>query len=149
MIDENKKFIKNTEHLNIILVGPSGVGKSTLINAILKLENRIKTDVRAPQTQKIDFHESKIIPFLRLVDSKGIEKNVESGVDAICKSISEFISKQIENKNSDKFIHCIWYCWTGTRFDPSEIEVLKVLSNQYHLETLPVIIVYTNSIDPI
>ena len=33
-IDKNKNNIKNTEHLNIILVGPSGVGKSTLINAI-------------------------------------------------------------------------------------------------------------------
>ena len=146
-INENKNLIKNAEHLNIILVGPSGVGKSTLINTILKLEKKIKTDIGKPQTQEIEFHESKTIPFLRLVDSKGIEKNEESGVFAICKSISDFISKQLKNKDSDKYIHCIWYCWTGTRLEDTEVKVLNNLSKQYQLETLPVIIVYTNAID--
>lgn len=33
--------IKNIDHLNIILIGPSGVGKTTLINALLKLNLKI------------------------------------------------------------------------------------------------------------
>ena len=41
LVSLNKEIIKNIEHLNIVLVGPSGVGKSTLINAILDLD--IKT----------------------------------------------------------------------------------------------------------
>lgn len=145
IMDNVKDKLKNIEHLNIILVGPSGVGKSTLINVILEL----KTETRfgKPQTQNIEFFESENIPFLRLIDSKGIEKNESSGVTATYNSIKDFIDKQIEKGDPDKYIHCIWYCWTGTRLEDTELEILKKLSEQYTLEKLPVIIVYTNAIN--
>ena len=148
-IEKIKDKIRNVEHLNIVLVGPSGVGKSTLINSILELETQTVTGFGQPQTQNIEFHSSPKIPFLRLADSKGIEKNLTSGVDAIYKSIKDFIDKQLETNNPDFYIHCIWYCWTGARLEDSEIEILRKLSAQYSLETLPVIVVYTNAIDPI
>ena len=97
---------------------------------------------------EITFHNSNKLTFLRLADSRGIEKTKESGTEAICKQIEEFIKKQLETKDPDKFIHCIWYCWTGARLELSEIDVLNQLSKQYSLKTLPVIIVYTNAIDP-
>ena len=148
-IEKIKDKIRNVEHLNIILVGPSGVGKSTLINSILELETQTITGFGQPQTQNIEFHSSPTIPFLRLADSKGIEKNETAGIDAIYKSIKDFIIKQLETKDPDHYIHCIWYCWTGARLEDSEIEILRKLSAQYSLETLPVIVVYTNAIDPI
>ena len=144
LINLNKEIIKNVEHINIILVGPSGVGKSTLINSILGLN--IKTGFGRPQTQEIEFNYSDNIPFLRLVDSRGIEKNIDAGVTTTSKKIKDFIKKQIETKDYDKFIHIIWYCWTGTRLEESEVNLLKELSQQYTLETLPVIIVYTNAV---
>lgn len=147
-LEKVKNKMKSVEHLNIILVGPSGVGKSTLINTILELPVQTQTGFGNPQTQEIKFHESETIPFLRLVDSKGIEKNESSGVNAIYNSIKECISKQLASNDPDKYIHCIWYCWTGARLEGSEIEVLQKLAKQYTLETLPVIIVYTNAIDP-
>lgn len=58
-IDKNKNNIKNTEHLNIVLVGPSGVGKSTLINAILELEGKTVEDLGKPTTMDIGFYESQ------------------------------------------------------------------------------------------
>ena len=145
--DKNKNNIKSTEHLNIILVGPCGVGKSTLINAILELEEQTYTRFGMPITMDIEFHVSNKITFLRLADSRGIEKTQESG-EKLCKQIESFIKKQLETKDPDKFIHCIWYCWTGSRLESSEIDVLKKLSKQYSLKTLPVIIVYTNAFDP-
>ena len=138
---------KNVEHLNIILVGPSGVGKSTLINAILELEKKTETGFGKPKTQKIDFFTSDKISFLRLADSKGIEKNIDSGTDATYESIKEFINKQIETGDPDKYIHCIWYCWTGARLEQSEKDILIKLSQQYTLDTIPVISVYTNAIN--
>ena len=146
-IDKVKDKIRNVEHLNIILVGPSGVGKSTLINAILELQNQTVTGFGQPQTQNIEFHSSENIPFLRLADSKGIEKNENSGVNAIYESIKGFINSQLQTKDPDQFIHCIWYCWTGARLEDSEIAILKKLSEAYSLETLPIVIVYTNAID--
>ena len=136
--------IKNIEHLNIILVGPSGVGKSTLINALLKLN--LQTGFGAPQTEKIEYHTSEVIPYLRLADSKGIEKDKNADVEIITKSVENFITEQIIANDPDKYIHCVWYCFTGTRLEGSELKVLDIMSKQYTADKLPVIIVYTRAI---
>ena len=145
-IEEAINNLKSVDHLNIILVGPAGVGKTTLINTLLGLD--LKTGFGAPQTQNIEFNSSEEIPFLRLVDSKGIEKENSGGVDPTFESINNFIDSQLETNDPDKFIHCIWYCWTMTRLENVEINLLKKLSQQYTLDKLPVIIVYTNAISP-
>ena len=147
-VDKIKNKVRNVDHLNIILVGPSGVGKSTLIKSILESKNEIITGFGKPQTQEIEVHSSDIIPFLRLADSKGIEKNITSGVNAVYESIKQFIDNKLATKDPDQYIHCIWYCWTGSRLEPSEVEILQKLSKQYQSEVLPVIIVYTNAIYP-
>ena len=141
---KNRGKIQNVKHLNIILVGASGVGKSTLINAILK--TNAETNFGKPVTTKLDYYESDEITFLRLVDSRGIEKNQVSGVDGIFNSIQEFIRKRIEDNNPDKFIHCIWYCWNNTRLEDGEIALFQKLSKQYSGNEIPIILVYTQAI---
>ena len=71
-INLDEDSIKDIEHLNIILVGPTGVGKTTLINELLGLN--LKTGFGLPQTSKIEYYSSDKIPLLRLADSRGIEK---------------------------------------------------------------------------
>ena len=78
-------------HLNIILVGPSGVGKSTLINTLLQFnnENELKTQVGASCTMgKPRYYESPYFKYLRLADSRGIEKNKNYGINEVFKDIS-------------------------------------------------------------
>lgn len=82
-----------------------------------------------------------------MADSKRIEKNVSFGVDAIYNSIKDFIKFQIKTRNPDEYIHWSLFCWTGTRLEESEVQLLKKLSEKYTLETLPIIIFYTNAID--
>ena len=142
-IEDIKHKIKNIEHLNIILVGPCGSGKSTLINSLLNVNAEV--DFGKPVTKKFEFYSSEKIPFLRLTDSRGIEKNEAFGVNSIYNLIKKYIETKIEENDPDKFIHCIWYCWTGTRLEDSEFEVLKKLSEQYTLSKLPIIIVYTQA----
>ena len=146
-LKSNKDKVKKAKHLNIILVGPSGVGKSTLINAIFETENLTKQGFGKPETQGISCIESETISFLRLSDSQGIEKNTRYGAEAICNEIKNYILEKLQTKEPDNYIHCIWYCWKGSRLEESEIKVLETLSSQYTLESLPVIIVYTNAID--
>jgi len=148
LINDSKKEVKSVEHLNIVVVGPSGVGKSTLINAVLNSENLTPEGFGKPVSQDTNFFTSEKVPFFRLADSKGIEKNAECGVEVVLDTIKSFIKDQLETKEPDNFIHCIWYCWTGARLEKSEIDLLNKLTKVYTSETLPVIIVYTNAIDP-
>jgi GTPase SAR1 family protein len=148
LINDSKKEVKQVEHLNIVVVGPSGVGKSTLINAVLDSENLTPEGFGKPMSQDTNFFTSEKVPFFRLADSKGIEKNAHCGVEVVLETIKNFIKSQLDTKEPDNFIHCIWYCWTGARLEDSEIDLLNKLTKVYTSETLPVIIVYTNAIDP-
>jgi len=142
----SKDNTPNIEHLNIILVGPSGTGKTTLINEILKMDPPLETGFGNPITMKPVECVSNNVKYLRLIDSRGIEKDQKYGLDTVYKDIKEFIGQKIKENNPDKYIHCIWYCWQGTRLEESEINVLKELNKVYY-GGLPIIIVYTNATD--
>ena len=141
-IQENKNIIKSIEHLNILLVGTAGVGITTLKNAVLELEER--SHILLPTSREIFFYESKKILFLRLADSRGFE--TKSSIEEIFHQIQDFIKWGLQSKDPDKYVHCIWYCWCGSRLEENEINVLKKLNDLYSLKTLPNIIVYTNAI---
>ena len=109
------------KHLNILLLGPSGVGKSTLINSILKLnENKgALTDITKPTTKTFETFESNKISNIRLIDSRGIEKG-DYNIDSFVNEVTNYIEKRELDGNPDNFVHCIWYCITGTRFEDIE-----------------------------
>ena len=145
----NKMSKLEVNHLNILLVGPSGVGKSFLINTLLQLDERKKADTRAskPTTKTFNIYESNKVPKIRLIDSRGIEKgnyNVENFVN----EITNFVEEQELKGNPDYFVHCIWYCVTGTRFEDIEEETLSKLSSIYDDSKLPIIVVYTQAMVP-
>ena len=59
----------------------------------------------------------------------------------------KIIYKCIEEGDPDRFIHCIWYCVNGTRFEDIEAECLVKLSKLYNNDNLPIIVVYTKAIE--
>ena len=136
-------------YLTVMLLGKSGVGKSTLINSFLKLskENKAKTGTGNFQTIKIQSYQSNALPFLRLIDTRGIELNVQYGADAIKEDAENFIQEQLSSNNINNFVHCFWYCITGNRFEKAEMDLLKALRGSYGENKIPIIIVYTQATD--
>ena len=150
-IEESSKKMSEFEvkHLNVLLVGPSGVGKSCLINSILELDEdkKAEAEVIKPTTKTFNTYESEKKPNIRLIDSRGIEKG-DYNIDTFVNEITKYIENLELNGNPDNYIHCIWYCITGTRFEDIEEKTLLKLSSIYDEYKLPIIVVYTQAIIP-
>ena len=124
-------------------MGNTGVGKSTLLNKVLK-EQLAKTDFGNACTQgKPKAYESKNAQGIRIWDTKGIEQG-NYNINAANYDIEEAINNLLEENDPDKLIHCIWYCVHSNRFLNEEINNIKKCYNLY-IKTLPIIIVYTQS----
>ena len=145
---KNYKFSENLQHFNILILGRAGIGKSTLINSILELEGTPE----AAQTgigKAVTYGEPKGYTSdkkkgLRLWDSQGIDKE-KNDIANVVRTVEKIINEASINNNPDKFIHCIWYCVSGQRFEESERESLIELMKIYDDDSLPIIVVYTEA----
>ena len=131
--------------LNIIVVGKSGVGKSTLINSLFR-ESFAQTGLGRPVTNEIRKIEKKDYP-LAIYDTPGFElsKGQQSKVK---EEIIDLISKGIASKDINEAIHCIWYCVNvgGNRtFDETEVAWLKDLTESNKVAQVPIIVVLTQA----
>ena len=145
MINEYEKDINkySIPYLKIILVGRKGIGKTDLVNYMLELEPKENEN----KNKKLDLQEyiSEKVPYLKLVEYKGIGFDSDSNTEVIGSNIFSYINNLQKSKNKD-YIHCIWYCITETKFEKPEIAVLKKLKNSYKNDNvLPVIAVYTKT----
>lgn len=133
---------KNIIPANIMLIGKTGVGKSTLINNIFR-ENLAETGVGKPVTEHLKRITKEGIP-INLYDSRGLELDLD-----VQKEVRADITQEIDrinrsnDINADHLIHAVWYCINATsnRIEEFEIEWIKELGDK-----VPVIIVLTQSL---
>ena len=150
--DEFIKTLKKTfnpqelKKLNYIVIGTSGVGKSTLINEIFgeKLAKEGSGKRATTQNQK---YESKLVPFISLLDTVGTEIGNGHKLLEVLQETLEAIMKQLDSNDPNDHIHCIIYCVTSNRFFEDELELLIKIRNKYEGKKLPIVIVYTRAKD--
>ena len=147
----NLNFHQESTTFNVLILGPAGVGKSTLINTILKLDKNQAALTGIGTTKTLGepkSYESDKMKGLKLYDSQGIDK-AKYGIKEMLSSAKNLINSMAEKDDINNFIHCIWYCVTGVRFEDVERDSLIELMKLYDDETLPIIIVYTKAFDDV
>lgn len=134
----------NLKNLNVMVIGKTGVGKSTLINAVFS-EEMATTGQGQPITQKMALYTKPNVP-LRIYDTKGLELNEQAQ-----KEVKAEIFDTIKNQNAlndiSESIHCIWYCINATsdRIEEVELEWLRAFTKENQVNNIPVIVVLTKA----
>ena len=146
----SNEFSEKLNHFNILILGRAGIGKTTLINSILEFDgtpNELLTGEGTSKTMgEPKGYTSEKVKGLRLWDSQGIDKE-KYDIPKVVEDVKKLINEASINNDPDKFIHCIWYCVSGYRFEKSESESISELMSIYDDDTLPIIIIYTEAYD--
>ena len=129
---KNFKFSKNPNRYNILVLGQN---KIALINSI-----KINEDINDKNIEKNKEFTSYINKEVRLLDFQEIDEINNKKKDL--KSVIKFIKESLMNNNSDEFIHCIWYCINGKKFNNSEKENIVQLIKLDEEDSLPLIILH-------
>ena len=138
---QNEKLPK----LNIMVVGKTGVGKSTLLNSLFG-ENLAITGNGKPITQKIRKFEPEGFP-ISIYDTPGMELDGEHSAESLLNEVTKLIQDKMKSNDIEQAIHCILYCinTTSSRFEESESDFLQKLTVNTSQCNTPVILVLTQS----
>lgn len=130
--------LKERGTANILIAGKTGVGKSTLINAVFQ-GKMADTGQGSPVTQHTRRITKEGIP-ISIYDTKGLELK---DYRQILKELSTLIIDKGRSTDPKEHIHVAWICIaeSSRRVEDAELELLRDLS-----ERIPVIIVITTAV---
>lgn len=145
IMEKLKEEYKALNQLNVMIIGKTGVGKSTLINNIFN-EKLAETGSGKPVTQSIRKLEKHDFP-LAIYDTPGLELDGENAIDSLLDEVTKEIETGVNSGDIGKAIHCLWYCVSTPthRFEQSEIDFLRKFLGKTSKFDVPVIIVLTQS----
>ena len=138
----------SVKHITILLVGKSGVGKSTLCNNLLRLPENKKalTDIGKPVTQASKMYSDPRVKFLKIIDTAGIEIHGEHKIENVIKTCKDSIELQVNSKDKNDMVSCIFYCFTGSRIEDEEVQFLDELRKSLEGNSIPILYVYTQAV---
>ena len=138
-----------TKNFNILLVGCTNAGKSTLINEFLKLDEKTRAkESDGGPTDTIDFASycgTRNNKTFTLHDTNGITNSGKDSIENKIKNTINEIEQRIGSHDPNKLIHCIWYCAQGSNIQESDADFIEKLLNIYSTYSIPIIFVHTQT----
>jgi uncharacterized protein (DUF697 family)/GTP-binding protein EngB required for normal cell division len=136
---QRQREVEELGHANILITGQTGVGKSTLVNAIFRAE-LAEEGVGRPVTQRVQRHDAPGVP-VTIFDTPGIE--LGDAKDAVIADFKTTITASRRGA-AESFIHLAWYCVDAgqTRIQGYDVDVIRALADE-----VPVILVLTQCVD--
>lgn len=131
---------------NVLLIGNSGVGKSTLVNAVLGENLAITGYGTKGTTTELKVYENGTLPF-RVIDTVGFTpvKGMIKFTNPAVKSVQELSKKWAGDNDDDNDIHAIWFCVDGSSSKLFESTVKDLLDATKIWKSVPIITVITKS----
>lgn len=140
ILNKTKEELDKMIPVNIMLIGKTGVGKSTLINNLFR-EKLAATGIGKPVTRHLRKISKEGVP-INIYDTKGLELNDEVQRE-VRREIDDEINRINNNVNEKDLIHVVWFCINAqsNRIEDYEINWIKELAQK-----IPVIVVLTQSV---
>jgi uncharacterized protein (DUF697 family)/predicted GTPase len=133
-----EEAMRERGHATVLIAGRSGVGKSTLINAVF--QGRLaETGHGRPVTQEIREYTKPGMP-ISLIDSRGLE------ADRYKETLSQLervVTDRQRDTDTNRHVHCGWVCLSedSRRVDQGEIALVELLAKH----AVPVVVVVTKA----
>lgn len=135
---EWEKFSNEQDKLlpNIMLLGATGCGKSSLINLVFGKELAVVNDVSRGTTGFETYWGRDYDMSVNLTDSRGYEMEDGSG-ESFSSYFDSIKAKMAESREKDPLekIHIVWFCISvaGERIQNYDIQILQLLHNESEL----------------
>jgi uncharacterized protein (DUF697 family)/GTP-binding protein EngB required for normal cell division len=133
-----EQAMRERGHATVLIAGRSGVGKSTLINAVF--QGRLaETGHGRPVTQEIREYTKPGMP-ISLIDSRGLEANRYKETLA---QLEGLVKDRQRDSDGNRHVHCGWVCLSedSRRVDQGEIALVDLLSRH----GIPIVVVITKA----
>jgi uncharacterized protein (DUF697 family)/GTP-binding protein EngB required for normal cell division len=136
---DRQRELEKLGHANILVIGQTGVGKSTLINAIFR-KPLAAAGIGRPVTKVVERFEDPDVP-VTLYDTRGVE--LGDSKRRVIRDYKKLIAAQRKGR-AEEHIHVLWYCMDAgqTRVEDYDLEIMAELAAE-----VPVILVFTQVID--
>lgn len=146
-MDELEKYFNQPENRfpNILLLGKSGAGKSSLVNKVFGMDIAKVSDFK-PETKEFKKYEgNKYNKSVNIIDSEGYEiaSNIDisrrqgtpktTSYNEFCSKLKGYINSKIKLKER---INVVWFCISvaGNRIEDMDLSLLEYVYNMEELD---------------